>query len=107
MSDKFSFKSGGQHCLLNLVNFIFQRACMYFICVKLNIHQIYNFSVFTRANIVLHVVDTMCNLENSSLASPFMPCFNLLKHFQRFPVDKSKFEILKEIVSLLESEPKK
>lgn len=63
--------------------------------------------ILTRwSNIILYFVEIICNLENASLASPLMPCFNLLKHFQRFAVDKEKYEILKEKLSLLETDSK-
>ncbi|CAL1265978.1 unnamed protein product [Larinioides sclopetarius] len=46
--------------------------------------------------VIYNIVECLCTLSNSSIVAPVIPCVNLLSHFQRFPVDKDKLDLLQE-----------
>ncbi|GFY64162.1 protein PAT1 homolog 1 [Trichonephila inaurata madagascariensis] len=50
--------------------------------------------------IILVIVESLCNLSNSSIAVPVIPCMNLLSHFERFAVDKDKLDLLLEKLAI-------
>ncbi|GFU15463.1 protein PAT1 homolog 1 [Nephila pilipes] len=50
--------------------------------------------------IILVVVESLCNLPNSSIAVPVIPCGNLLSHFERFAIDKDKLDMLQEKLAI-------
>lgn len=53
------------------------------------------------SKIVLHVVDCLCS--SPTLSSPIVSCDSLLPHFQRFAIDRDKFDLLQEKLKKLES----
>lgn len=53
---------------------------------------------------MLHLVDVLCNMESTILSPPLSPAFGLLNHFQRFAVDRDKFEILKQKLKVFETD---
>ncbi|KAF8764462.1 Protein PAT1 like protein [Argiope bruennichi] len=50
--------------------------------------------------VIKNIVECLCTVSNSSLAAPVIPCINLLSHFQRFPVDKDKLDLLQEKIEI-------
>ncbi|PRD38275.1 UNVERIFIED_CONTAM: Patl1 [Trichonephila clavipes] len=50
--------------------------------------------------IILVIVESLCNLSNSLIAVPVIPCMNLLSHFERFAVDKDKLDLLQEKLAI-------
>lgn len=56
--------------------------------------------------IILVVVENLCNLSNSLIAVPVIPCMNLLSHFQRFAIDKDKLDLLQEKLAIFVSNMK-
>ncbi|XP_035217353.1 protein PAT1 homolog 1-like [Stegodyphus dumicola] len=58
------------------------------------------------AKVVIHLVDCLCSVTDSSLSPPETPCSGLIVHFQRFAVDRDKFEVLKEKLAVFEGDLK-
>lgn len=54
------------------------------------------------AKVVLHAVDILCTLPDDSIVPPIEPCIDLLVHFQRFAVDRDKFEVLRSKVKVFQ-----
>jgi len=46
-------------------------------------------------HVVLHIVDVICGLPESSLVKPKTVPPQLMPHFQRFPIEQSKLDVLK------------
>lgn len=58
------------------------------------------------AKVILHAVDILCTLPDDSIVPPIEPCIDLLVHFQRFAVDRDKFEVLRSKVKIFQSDSK-
>ncbi|XP_013784062.1 protein PAT1 homolog 1-like [Limulus polyphemus] len=51
--------------------------------------------------VILHVVEVLCVLSDSVIVSAHVSHPKLLNHFQRFPIEREKFEALKQKLVLL------
>lgn len=51
--------------------------------------------------VILHMVETLCILSDSVIVSAHVSHPKLLNHFQRFPIEREKFEALKHKLVLL------
>lgn len=56
-------------------------------------------------HIVLHLVDVLCSLPDSSLIKPEKHYSKLITHFHRFPIESTKFDVFEEKIKILQENP--